>query len=358
MPSDYGYANARIRALKGALLDRQAFDALVASSSIEALVQLLARTAYKPDVESALLRYSAAACLGDALRRNLARTIGSLWRFFDDGPRELIGLLVARWDLFNLIAILRGQANGIAAADILSVLVPAGAISEIELRELVKQPTIQASGELMMTWRLPFAAALAEALRLSGDNLVNLEARLHQIRFRDAFMRLGKGINNELVREILESEIDAANLSLVIRIATLRKATDKSVHLLAFDPSQQLIAGGRLPLPLLAELAQATDGEALMGRLAETSWGPALGRHRERFRESGDPVVLERALEEMLALKGIRMFHRDPLTIGIAIGYLSAKITEVASLRLISQGKELGWPVDEIRAELFWLGRE
>lgn len=358
MPSDYGYANARIRAMKAALLDRHAYDALVAAASVDALVQLLARSPYKPDVEASLLRYSGAASLGDALRRNLARTIGSLRSFFEDGPRELIELLVARWDVSNLISILRGQANGIAAADILGVLVPVGVLAELELRELVKQPTIQASSELMLTWRLPFAAALAEALRFSGGDLARLEARLHEIRFRDALVRLGKDVNSELVREMLESEIDAANLSLMIRIGTVRKAAERMAYPLPFDASQQLIAGGRLPIPFLAELARATDGEAMIERLANISWGRALRRHRDKFRQSGDPAVLERALEELLALKGIRMFHRDPLTIGMAIGYLWAKTTEIRDLRLIMQGKELGWPVDEVRDELFWWGRD
>jgi vacuolar-type H+-ATPase subunit C/Vma6 len=83
-----------------------------------------------------------------------------------------------------------------------------------------------------------------------------------------------------------------------------------------------------------------------------------LRQRVEPYRQSGDATALERALEEKLALKGIRMFYRDPLTIGMAIGFLWAKTIEVANLRLIAQGKELGWPVDEIQAQFFWWGRE
>lgn len=359
MPSDYGYANARIRALKSCLLNRQDYEALIGAANSSALVQQLVRTAYKPDVEAALLRYEGVRCVADALRRNVTRTVGSLRRFFDGRGRELIELLVARWDLFNLIAILRGQAHGVAAEEILSVLVPAGVLTDTELRELVKQPTIQATSELMLTWRLPFAGAVAQALRLSGGDLASVENRLQQIRFRDALARLGTDTNEELVREMFESEIDVANLSLLLRLAPLRRQTSATaLTSSSVDMRAMLIPGGSLPVYLLAELAEAADVEAMIGRLADAPYGQALRQRLEQYRQSGDAMGLQRALETLLALKGIRMFHRDPLTIGTAMGYLWAKTTELANLRYISQGKELGWQADAIWGELSWWGTE
>lgn len=359
MSGDYGYANARIRALKSCLLNRQDYEALIAAANGGALIQLLAQSAYKADVEAALVRYAGIHCVADALRRNVTRTVGSLRRFFDGRARELIEQLVARWDLFNLIAILRGQARGVAAEEILSALVPAGALTENELRELVKRPTIQATGELMLTWRLPFAGAVAEALRLSGGDLASVESRLYQIHFRDALARLGTETNDELVREMLKTEIDVTNLALLLRLAPLRRQSSPTALSLSLDKmSEVLNPGGSLPPYLLAELAEAADVEALIGQLGDVPYGAALRQRLEQYRQSGDVTVLERALEKLLALKGTRMFHRDPLTIGIAIGYLWAKTTEAVNIRMISQGKELGWPADMIRGEIFWWGRE
>lgn len=359
MPVDYGYGNARIRAMKACLLDRQAYEALIAAASIESVIQMLARTAYKEDIEAALVRHAGAECLADGLRRNIARTVGSLRRFFDDRPRQLVEVLISRWDLFNLIAILRGQARGVAAEEILNVLVPAGALTETELRELVKQPTIQASSEMMLSWRLPFAGALAEALRRSGGDLGRVESRLHQIGFRDALSGLGSDTNDSLVREMIETEIDVANLSLLIRLSTMRdQRTALETQSTSADASEMLINGGRLSPRLLAELGRAAGIEAMIGLLEGTPYARALRRRVEQYRQSGDTAALERALEELLALKGIGMFHRDPLTIGVAIGYVWAKSTEVANLRFIVEGKELGWPAEVIREEISWWGGE
>jgi V/A-type H+-transporting ATPase subunit C len=211
----------------------------------------------------------------------------------------------------------------------------------------------------MLTWRLAFAGAVAEALRVSGGELASVESRLFQIRFRDALARLGPETNDELVREMLGSEIDVANLALLLRLAPLRRQTSATaVTSSIIDTRALLISGGSLPLYFLAELAEAAEVEALVGRLADVPYGQALRQRLEQYRQSGDVTVLERALEKLLALKSIRMFHRDPLTIGIAIGYLWAKTTEVVNLRLIAQGKELGWQTDAIRGEIFCWGQE
>jgi V/A-type H+-transporting ATPase subunit C len=186
-----------------------------------------------------------------------------------------------------------------------------------------------------------------------------VESRLYQIHVRDASSGLGSETNDALVREMLETEIDVTNLVLLLRLAPLRRQTPATaVTSSVIDTRALLISAGSLPLYLLAELAEAADVEALVGRLADVPYGQALRQRLDQYRQSGDVTVLERALEKLLALKGIRMFHRDPLTIGIAIGYLWAKTTEVVNLRLIAQGKELGWQADAIHDELFWWGKE
>ncbi|MBI2358126.1 MAG: V-type ATPase subunit [Deltaproteobacteria bacterium] len=359
MAGDYGYSNARIRAMKAALLDRRDYEALLAAASVEALIEALARTAYKEDIEAALVKVAGVPCVVEGLRRNVVHTVGAVPRFFDGRPRELVRLLVSRWDLSNLIAILRGQARGVPAEEILQALVPAGELHEADLRELVKQPTIRATAELMLTWRLPYAGALAGALRLGNGDLAGVETALHKVRFGDALASLGREANDLLVREMLETEIDVENISLLLRLAGLgdRRAALQARYGAA-GPGALLVDGGSLPAHLLGQLGAAADAEAMVRLLQGTSYGAALQNRLGHYRQSGDAGVLERGLEEILVLKGIRMFHRDPLTIAIAIGYLWAKSNEIANVRLIAQGKTLGWGSDMIREEMIWWTRE
>lgn len=359
MAGDYGYANARLRAMKASLLDRRAYEALLAAPSVEALVEWLVRTPYKEEIEAALVKHGGVPCLMEGLRRNVARAVGAITRFFDGRPRELVRLLVARWDLSNLIAILRGQARGVSAEEILGALVPAGELKEVELRELAEQPTIRATAELMLTWRLPYAGALASALRRSDGDLAGVETELHHLRFRDGLAGLGGDANDRIVREMLEVEIDVENLLLLIRLSALANRRAALQARYGFGETRALlIEGGSLPSGLLARLSAAVDVEAIARLLQGTPYGISLRSRLEPYRQSGDPSVLERGLEEALVLKGVRMFHRDPLGIAIAVGYVWAKSNEIANLRLIAQGKALGWRPETIRDEMIWWSRE
>jgi V/A-type H+/Na+-transporting ATPase subunit C len=356
---EYGYGNARIRAMKAALLDRRAYEALLGAASVEALIEALARTDYKKEVEAALVKYGGLRCVTEGMSRNVARTIGSIAKFFDGRPLALVRLLVSRWDICNLIAILRGQARGVGAEEIVRALVPAGELGEAELKELVKQPTMGATAELMLTWRLRYAAALAGALRRADGDLAASETELHKSRFREALAALGDEENDWLVRAMLQSEIDIVNLSLLLRLAMLGdRAAALRARFGAAEIGPLLIDGGSLSPRLLAELGAAPDVEAMAGLLRATPYGRSLQGRLEAYRQSGDAAILERALEGLLVLKGIGMFHRDPLGIAIAIGYIWAKSNEVANLRLIAHGKALGWQPEAIREEMIWWARE
>lgn len=359
MQGDYGYGNARVRAMRGRLLDARAYGDLLGATSIDMVIETLMRTAYRETIESTLVKYGGVKCVAEALRLDLGRTIGKIKLFFDGQPRALVGMLLSRWDIKNLMAVLRGQSRGVPAEEILGALVPAGELTEVELLEMARQPTLRATADLMFTWQLPYAGALGEALRTSGGDLADTETRLNRLRYREALAWLGRAMNERLVREMLEGEIDVANLTTLIRLLSV---ADRRAKLQArygsADPMALLIEGGGLSPRLLSALSAAQDVESMVHGLSGTPYGTVLMNRWETYRESADAAVLERGLEKFLVLKGIRMFHRDPLSIAIPIGYIWAKANEVVNVRLIAQGKALGWDRDSIQKELIWWVRE
>ena len=128
MQGDYGYGNARVRAMKSRLLDARAYGDLLAATSIDMVIEMLVRTAYRETIEATLVKYGGVKCVAEALRLDLARTVGRIKLFFEGRPRALVALLLSRWDMRNLMAVLRGQARGVPAEEILDALVPAGPV--------------------------------------------------------------------------------------------------------------------------------------------------------------------------------------------------------------------------------------
>ena len=102
------------------------YEALI-GRDLDGIFEALAGTAYRPEIEAVLaVSVSDRRALHEALRRHLARALGELRAFYDGRARELVDLLLSRFDLHNLLALLRGQRARAAAEEMLAERVPAG----------------------------------------------------------------------------------------------------------------------------------------------------------------------------------------------------------------------------------------
>jgi len=361
MAGEYDYGNARLRAMKSRLLDGPAYDALVNADTLDELISALARTPYRTDVEAALIRYTGARCIAEAVRLNVAREGRQIQSFFDGEPRRLIKVLLGRWDVFNLKTILRGHARSIPADQIAESLVPAGELDAAALATLVAQPTIRATVDLLVTWGLSYARPLVEAMPAYTErgNLAELELALDRYRFAAALAQLpADEPNASLIRELLAAEIDVTNIMTLLRLTRIRdREATLRAHYGTPDPAPLLLSGGRLVAEQMSRLNQAETVSDVAHLLAGMPYGPVVESQLEAYHQTGDLGLIQRALERWLILEGVSMFRRDPLSIAVVIGYLSAKQAEAANLRLIAYGKASGLEPDAIRREMIlWPG--
>lgn len=342
--ADWDYANARLRAMKGRLLDRRAYAELAALARIEDLIARLAQSLYASEIEAALARYVGPRVVMEACRLHLANAYRKIRGFFAGDGARLVGLLLARWDLSNLKTILRGQEAGARPEEILEALVPAGDLDESALRMLVRQAGPVATADLLQTWNVGYGravrAALAELARTHDWS--TLETTLDTLFYAGLLASLKKGAeNDELVREMLGREIDAANVVTALR---LQRA---SVPLSDEGAARHFLDGGGLSREWLKALARSARPPDALALLRGSKFGPALAGL-----ETLDLARIQRALDRDLAKFGIAFFTRDPLTMATAIGWITAKGVEVANVRLIAQGVALGVSRAEIENDL------
>ena len=86
--------------------------------------------------------------------------------------------------------------------------------------------------------------------------------------------------------------------------------------------------------------------------LDTTSLGEPFRAALPEYLRTGRLSLFEKAGHRLLHLEAVRAARRDPLGIGVAIGYLWLKAGEVADLRLICRAAHIGLPRDELSAEL------
>jgi V/A-type H+-transporting ATPase subunit C len=355
--ADFDYCNARLRAMRSRLIPRRTLEGLAGTGNIEGLIAALTQTAYREAVEAALVRLAGPDCLAEALRNDLAATVGKARRFFRDRPGELAALVLRRYDLHNVKTVLRGIARQVPASEILASTLPVAELRPADLSELARSPNFRAAIDLLATWGAPLARPLLELrARRRGDGveIPELELALDRWHLHTA-LQIARQADEEgkPLLEALMLEADVANIMIALRLVGVADAalTLRS-HFGAEDMTALFIGPGHIPFALLAEAARKLSVMEAVNALAGTTYGAPLANAMNLYTAAGHLSAFEHALGRRQLRRAAGLFARDPLGIGVLIGYIALKTNEIANLRAIAQGLMLGEKPERIRAEL------
>ncbi len=339
--------------MKSELLNRVFFEELLGLEEWSEVINALEQTVYSRDVEEGMLKAPGVGGVEEGLRRSTVKSFRKVIRIVDADAKDLVRVLLGRWDVLNLKSVLRGKHVGAGSQEIIDSLVAAGELDEALLLDLVKRGDIKACIDVMATWRVPYyrplIAAWPEYAR--NKNLVVLELALDHYYYEEALTELAGGrfgfesLSVQLVKEVLMREIDFVNLMTVLRLPRDQMTPD--------EIEKYLIDGGKeLSIKRLKELATRKNHEDIIDAVRDTKYHAALAAGLEQFFKTGALSVIERHMEEYIIQKCVAMFRADPLSVGLIIGYIWAKFNEIVNLRIIVRGKALGMPEERIREGL------
>jgi len=355
---DFVYGNTRLRARKAQLLTEAAYDALL-DRDVNGVQEALTQTAYRPELEAVLARTGGKRALETAVRDHLARVLGEMRSFYRGRARELVDVLLARFDLHNLLTLLRGQVRGQPADLILEAVVPLGPLAHGAAEEIARRDDVTAAVELLITWRLPdpdTAATLADAWPRfeRTQDLAQLERELATAHAHRVERNLARA--PERLRELVARERDAANVLTVLRL----RAALRLEELTELPPPgpDRFLPGGRIgenALEAALHLPAPSDTVAMLADAAHRSdWRRPL----ERYPGSGDLPLLQRQLEEARVRWALRLFLAgDPLGVDVPIAYMVGNENEARNLRFVAESAADGEPAQAVRARLLiWDG--
>jgi len=358
---DYGYANARVRAMKSLLLSEEFYARLLSIDDPKMLFETLEKTPYKTEIEEvSLLKTTMAEIIDEALKRNMAKTFSKVATFVAGEAGRLVKVLLARWDLHNLKTILRGRHIGASEEEIKESLIPASELNEPLLNELARAVDIGTVVDLLATWEIPYARPLVESLPkyLARKELLILELALDKFYYERVLQESqGNSLHARIVRDLMLTEIDIRNLITLLRLQGVKFEFTGKKEEIEKQVKEQIetlfVPGGKeIKLTKFVDLAQKKDVEAVIRELRNTSYGSVLRSGMDRYKETNSLSVLERKLEEYSVQKAITSYRRGPLCIGIIVGYLWMKFREVVNLRIITRCKLMGMPERKIREEI------
>lgn len=353
----FEYGNTRLRARRSRLLAEADLQSLRASTTLDGLLGSLSGTSYGLDVERALVhRRDALHQLDEAVRSNLGRELTEVLSFYHGHAGRGVALLLGRWDLQNLLAILRSQ-SGLRTPDVepSALLVAAGSVDRAAMEELLAQPSLRSTVELMVAWDLPSRPAARQVLRAwptfqsSGDPVV-LERALHEAWAAHVAEEL-EGWSSTGLESSLRAEIDQRNLSSALRLRASRLEMSQPGPL---DDADGALAAGTLPPRTLVDVVRASTPTEVLAVLEPVplpdDWRSALAA----WSADGDLVELAGRLERAVARRAIGLFTTgDPLGIDVPVAYVWAKECEARNLRLLGRAivHRLDW--EDVRHDLY-----
>ncbi len=336
---DFPYINARIKVMKSSLLPPHRLEELLQAADLDAVIQALVDTPYNMELQEALSRFAGVRAVDEALAQNFYHATRRILGFADGPPRRQIEVVLLRYDLQNIRALVRGRHTGKTEEEILATLYPGGVLSEVRLRELLQQPDLRAMADTLVTWMHPLGRALRDGVDTAqrSGSLLDLEIALDRA-YGQYGRRVadGEGDGETTFRRFLSAEVTATNVKTALKLRRMRDLTRD-------ERARFFLLGGSVSLERFLTLAdpQSSAAEVSSIRLFGTDLGGS-----DNLRE------MERAIDRALQRMAAQMYLGDPLGLDVVIGYLTRKAAEVSNLRVIAHAKLLGLSADIARQEI------
>jgi V/A-type H+/Na+-transporting ATPase subunit C len=336
---DFPYINARVKVMKSQLLPASRLDELLQASDLETFVQGLSDTPYNIELQEALSRFAGVRAVDEALAQNFYHTTRRILGFADGAPRHQIEVVLLRYDLQNIRAIVRGRHTGKTDDEILANLYPGGMLSEAKLRELLQQPDLRAVADTLVTWMHPLGRALRDGLDAAqrSGSLLDIEIALDRA-YAQYGLRVagGEAEGEPAFRRFLGAEITATNVKTALKLRRMKELSRE-------ERERFFVLGGALSRERFLTLADPQSS------LSEV---PTLRLFGTEIVLTENLLEMERAIDRSGQQVAARLSLGDPMAIDVVIGYLTRKAAEVSNLRVIAHAKLLGLPADAARAEI------
>ena len=271
----FAYGNTRLHARRSDLLRGADYERLI-GRDVDGLLAALETTPYAPDAE-ATRAHDGLQRLHDTIRGHLSRSLEEMRSFYADRARELVDVLLGRFDVHNVIAVLRAHARAPHPAEEATVRADRHGLAERAARATRSSARASSPAPSTCSPAPRRTASQAGALRAAfaeyerTEDLAAFEQAVagdHAARAAAALSAAGPSARSLL--RFTRREIDERNLLIALR---LRDAPAPGAAV-----EDSLLAGGSIPPARIAAAVHAaapTIAETL-GRIGDRAWQAPL----------------------------------------------------------------------------------
>ncbi len=330
-PAPYIYVSTRLRVRKAKLLPPEEYQRML-NMSLPEIIRLIGETEYQKEVDELGTSFEGIDLIEVALSWNLAKEYQRVIDLAPGALKEFTMAYLRRWDIYNVLTILRGKMQGMKEGKIKEVLIPAGSLDRSTLDRILKEDSCERVADALKTWKMypTIAAEISDGCAIGSFS--KLENELYKRLYADLLQVARKGIKGgDQFLKFVQLEIDVKNIKTLFRMRG-----DGYEE----DAREFFISGATFTAEELQAMNQMTNRneviDSLLAKIKGKSIQNALEDLRtERSEQEVDAELTRTQLDRMEQLSKINPFSIHPILV-----FLEKKKYEVFNLRALSRGKE------------------
>jgi V/A-type H+-transporting ATPase subunit C len=329
-PAPYIYVSTRLRVRKAKLLAPEEYHRIL-NMSLPEIIRLIGETEYQKEVDELGTSFEGIDLIEVALSWNLAK---EYQRVIDLAPgtlKEFTMAYLRRWDIYNVLTILRGKMQGMKVGKIKEVLIPAGSLDRVILDRLLGEDTCERVADALKGWKMypTIAAEIADGCALGS--FAKLENELYKQLYADLLKIPGRMKGGDQFLKFVQLEIDIKNIKTLFRMRGDGYEEDAREF---FIPGSSFSPDELQQMNQMSSRDEVID--ALEARIRTRSLLTALDDLRtEKSEQEVDAELTRTQINRMEQLSKTNPFSIHPILV-----YLEKKKYEVFNLRAIARGKE------------------
>jgi V/A-type H+-transporting ATPase subunit C len=316
----YIYVCTRMRVRKAKLIPREEYMRML-NMSLPEITRIIQETQYKQEIDELSTVFGGIDLIEVALSWNLAKEYQKILEITPGNLKQFTQSYLRRWDIQNILTILRGRMQGEKTGKIKEILVPAGSLDRVVLDRLLAEDSPEKIIEVLKGNRIyPVLSREYPATRESGS-FSRMENELYKQFFSEIITEAESGIKGgKQFLDFIRFDIDIRNIKTLFR---LRADTFEE------DAREMYIAGGVLSSAEFANLNTIKDLVEFIDMLKTKVSNNLLISLLDELKSEKAIRDVETRLTRVQLEQMERISKRNPFSIHPILVYLEKKKYEV-----------------------------
>nr|WP_319377270.1 V-type ATP synthase subunit C [uncultured Methanoregula sp.] len=335
----YIYVCTRMRMRKSKLLPKEEYQRML-NMSVSEITRIIGETEYKQEIDELGTTFKGIDLIEVALSWNLAKEYQKIQEITPGTLKQFTQVYLRRWDIQNVLTILRGKMQGEKPGKIKEILVPAGSLDKTILDRMLSEESPDRVIEMLKAHRMyPVLAREYPAAKEAGS-FSHMENELYKHLYANIINDAKTGVKGGApFLAYIQLEIDIKNVKTLFR---LRADTIQE------DARDMFIPGGSLTVTDFASLNAIKDTNEFIDMLKANIRNDDLHALLDELKGKAQVHDIEARLTRVQLAQMEKMSKRNPFSIHPILVYLEKKKYEVFNLRALARGKESKLPSEKI----------